>query len=204
MWLCSPCVLAVRHSRTPPGRCVRYASMFSVACQRRLRLHVRGDRKRPIVVTTCGVIRPRPAPQLLPSAVSTTCPSLSHRPCRSGSTLAPATPAARCGAGGRSMALWSVRSVTRLRMRRWSRRGKAWHDQCPLLCDVLHWRCRACQGDDGAGPMGLPRVPGWRRRQARRAAGATQERTLSPVACNTPCPHGQSPPQKQGRTTTPP
>ena len=27
---------------------------------------------------------------------------------------------------------------------------------------------------------------------------ATQERTLEAVRCNPPCPHGQSPPQKQG------
>jgi len=36
-----------------------------------------------------------------------------------GSVLAPATPGAQRSAGARSTEWWSVRSVTRLRMRRW-------------------------------------------------------------------------------------
>ena len=41
------------------------------------------------------------------------------------------TSAAPRGAGARSMVRWSVRGVTRLRMRRWWRCGKARHDAAP-------------------------------------------------------------------------
>ena len=39
--------------------------------------------------------------------------------------------------------------------------------------------------------------------QPRPKAEARHERKLKRVGCNIPCPHGQSPPQKQGRIMTP-
>ena len=52
---------------------------------------------------------------------------------------------------------------------------------------------------------GLGQLRVWKpnaRRQARPDSGSEGERTLLAVGCNIPYPHGQSPPQKQGRTTT--
>jgi hypothetical protein len=134
VWLCSPAVLPVRHSRTLLGRCVQYASMCSLACQSHHPLHVSGDGKQAIMCTTWGVIRPCPAPQPSPNAVSTMGLHPLRRLCRSGSVLALAMLAAPHGAGDRSMVRWSVGRVTHPRMRRWWQGGKVRHE--PALADI--------------------------------------------------------------------